>query len=560
MFEYIKADLARFKEEGGGSPLRILARGLVSQGFQAILVYRFFRWFFVRGIPTQPFRFIIERLTEIMTGISIPAETDIGKGLRIHHFGGIIFHSHTKMGEHCTVYHGVTFGDKGGAGEPPTIGNNVLVGAGAKVLGEITIGDNVKIGANAVVVASVPNNAIVGGVPAKIIGENTKDIWTMKAPKTTINVMQCRSTYTTGGGPDKTVLLMAERSNKEKFRHVLMYMRGANDHEFQIGNWARERGLTIHEVLEYKKLDWSNLVEIHRLIKQYDIDILHVRDHKTCVVCYLASLPHPKVKLLFTAHLWQDHDSLKMKFYTWLNLLFLKRYDKIIAVSYALKDFMVKRGIRPEKITVVHNAIDVDAWNRANVRSTIRDEFQIPASRKIVGVVGRLRYEKDLPTTLAVAHNVIRERPDTCFLIIGDGPDRADLERQVNEIGLADKILFLGFRKDTMNIYAALDLFLSTARIEGTPNTALEAMAMEAPVIYTEVGGVGEIIQNGHDGLLFQVGDIAGITAATLNVLNNEEFARQLRENGRRSACEKFSFTKRLQTVEGIYEALARGK
>ena len=134
------------------------------------------------------------------------------------------------------------------------------------------------------------------------------------------------------------------------------------------------------------------------------------------------------------------------------------------------------------------------------------------------------------------------------------------MERQVNDMGLADNILFLGFRKDTMNIYAALDLFLSTARIEGTPNTALEAMAMDAPIIYTEVGGVGEIIQDGYDGLLFKVGDVAGITAATLKVLNDEEFARQLRENGRSSACEKFSFTKRLQTVEGIYEALTRAK
>jgi len=380
----------------------------------------------------------------------------------------------------------------------------------------------------------------------------------MQELKKTINVMQCRSTYTTGGGPDKTVLLVAERSNKERFRHVLMYMHGARDKDFQIGNWARARGLTIHEVLEYKKLDWSNIVEVHRLITQYDIDILHVRDHKTCVVCYLAALAHPKVKLLFTAHLWQDHDSRKMKFYTWLNLLLLKRYDKIIAVSYALKDFMVKRGIAAEKITVVHNAIDVEAWNRTKIRSTLRDELQISADQKIVGVVGRLCYEKDLLTTLAVAQNVIRNRPETCFVIIGDGPDRADLQRQAKEIGLADKILFLGFRKDTMNIYAGLDLFLSTARIEGTPNTALEAMAMEVPIIYTEVGGVGEIIQNGHDGLLCQVGDVAGITAATLKVLNDEEFAKQLRENGRRSACEKFSFMKRLQTIEDIYEESAQ--
>jgi serine O-acetyltransferase len=79
MFENVKADLARLQEETGNSSLlRVLLRGLVSQGFQAILVYRFFRWFHLRGIPTQPFRFVIERFIEIITGISIPAETDIG--------------------------------------------------------------------------------------------------------------------------------------------------------------------------------------------------------------------------------------------------------------------------------------------------------------------------------------------------------------------------------------------------------------------------------------------------------------------------------------------------
>ncbi len=173
MFANIKADLARFAEETEKSnALRILVRGLLSQGFQAILVYRFFRWFHVRGIPTQPFRFVIERIIEIITGISIPVEAEIGKGLRIHHFGGIIFHPHVKMGEHCTIYHGVTFGDKGGWGESPGIGNNVLVGAGAKVLGDIIIGNNVIIGANSVVIQSVPDNTIVGGVPAKLIGKN----------------------------------------------------------------------------------------------------------------------------------------------------------------------------------------------------------------------------------------------------------------------------------------------------------------------------------------------------------------------------------------------------
>lgn len=171
MFDNIKADLNRFKDVSSNtSLLRVLARGLISQGFQAILVYRFFRWFHLHEIPTQPFRLIVERFIEITTGISIPAATDIGKGFRIHHFGGVIFHSNVKMGENCTVYQGVTLGDKGGWGNPPTIGNNVLIGAGAKVLGDIIIGDNVAIGANAVVLSSIPPNSIAAGIPAKVVG------------------------------------------------------------------------------------------------------------------------------------------------------------------------------------------------------------------------------------------------------------------------------------------------------------------------------------------------------------------------------------------------------
>lgn len=373
-----------------------------------------------------------------------------------------------------------------------------------------------------------------------------------------INIMQCRSTYTTGGGPDKTVLLIAEKADPGRFRHVLMYMRGINDTNFQIGDWARAKGLAIHEVPEYKKIDFDNLKRIHNLIKKYEIDIVHTRDHKTCVVGYLATLLHPKVKRLFTAHLWQDYDSWKMKFYTWLNLKILKRYNKIIAVSNALKKFMVERGIPEDKITVIHNAIDVDVWKKENASADIRKELNLPDGSKVVGVVGRLRYEKDLPTTLKVAQKVIQEKPETYFLIVGDGPDRGALEQQAQQMNLSAKVLFLGFRKDTVSVYAALDVFLSTARIEGTPNTALEAMAMGVPVIYTRVGGVGEIIQDGHDGLLFEVGDAQGISAAVLSLLNDEAKALKIRENARESVCYKFSFANRLKRVEAVYEELMR--
>src|SRR5689334_14116963 len=162
----VEADIRRLREENS-SP-RVLIRGLLSQGFQALLVYRVFRWLHERGIPTQPIRFFCERFIEITTGISIPAEASIGQGLLIHHFGGIIIHSAAIIGENCTIYHGVTLGDRGGYGGAPRIGHRVLIGAGAKLIGEIEVGDDCVIGANAVVHTSVPANHLAVGVPAVV--------------------------------------------------------------------------------------------------------------------------------------------------------------------------------------------------------------------------------------------------------------------------------------------------------------------------------------------------------------------------------------------------------
>lgn len=98
-------------------------------------------------------------------GFQIPPNT-CGYGLKIYHYGYLIINAKVRIGKNATLYPGVEIGDKGGC---PTIGDNVFIGAGAKVFGPITIGNNVTIAANAVVTKNIPDNAVVGGVPAKII-------------------------------------------------------------------------------------------------------------------------------------------------------------------------------------------------------------------------------------------------------------------------------------------------------------------------------------------------------------------------------------------------------
>jgi len=173
MFDNIREDLVRFISPGT-PPARVLVSGILSQGFQAIVVYRFFNWCHRKGISGQPFRFIIERFIEITTGISIPAACIIGKGLRIHHFGGIILHPTARLGNNCTIYQGVTIGDRGGSGGAARIGNNVIIGAGAKIIGEITIGNDCVIGANSVVTRDMPDGSVATGNPASIrLGSKT---------------------------------------------------------------------------------------------------------------------------------------------------------------------------------------------------------------------------------------------------------------------------------------------------------------------------------------------------------------------------------------------------
>lgn len=162
MFEHIRAD---FRTHGSN---------LGSQGFWAMLTYRFGRWRYdVRPAALRKFFSllykILFKLTQVLTGIELPCEAEVGRNFRIDHFGGIIVSGYARFGDNCVIRHGVTVGLKN-VEHPlaPHIGDNVDIGAGAKLLGGIRIGDNARIGANAVVLTDVPPNSLAVGVPAAV--------------------------------------------------------------------------------------------------------------------------------------------------------------------------------------------------------------------------------------------------------------------------------------------------------------------------------------------------------------------------------------------------------
>ncbi|MDP9095169.1 MAG: serine acetyltransferase [Pseudomonadota bacterium] len=160
MFDHIHADLQAYGGRFG------------AQGFWAMVVYRFGRWRYgVRpALLRKVFSFIYRiayKLVQIVTGIELPCEVEVGRNFVIDHAGGIVVSGYARFGNDCRIRTGVVVG-LARVDDPcaPQIGDNVDIGAGAKVLGRITIGNNVVIGANAVVVRDVPDNSVAVGVPA----------------------------------------------------------------------------------------------------------------------------------------------------------------------------------------------------------------------------------------------------------------------------------------------------------------------------------------------------------------------------------------------------------
>jgi serine O-acetyltransferase len=162
MFEHLRADLRAYHGDWG------------AQGFWVMVVYRFGRWRY--GIkpallrkPLSLLYKVLYKLVQVLTGIELPCEVEVGRGFVIDHFGGIVVSGYARFGERCRIRNGVVVG-LARVDQPcaPVIGDDVDIGAGAKVLGDIRIGDRVLIGANAVVVTDVPDDHIAVGVPAVI--------------------------------------------------------------------------------------------------------------------------------------------------------------------------------------------------------------------------------------------------------------------------------------------------------------------------------------------------------------------------------------------------------
>lgn len=370
--------------------------------------------------------------------------------------------------------------------------------------------------------------------------------------------MELRGTYKGGGGPDKTILLSAARHSHKNYFILVTYLRDPKDDDFQIGESVKFYGVKNYtEVLDRSVIDLKCIAELNTLVRKNMIDIVHVHDLKTTLLGVILKLLNPQIVIINTAHGWivnTASDSLKQK----LQYALLKLYSIHIAVSEATGKKLLNSGIPSKKVEVLYNAIDTDHWNRINGFPSLRTEYNLSDDVLVVGTVGRISSEKDLLTFFKVAEKILAINSSAEFFVVGDGKGGivSELKDQVDAMGLRKKIHFTGHRTDLINIYLSFDLFLMTSLTEGLPNTVLEAMALQVPVVATGVGGVPEIIVNGETGLLCPPRDVERLSINCMVLLNSISTRLEFGMNARERICKLFDFSKRMDRIETIYRGV----
>jgi glycosyltransferase involved in cell wall biosynthesis len=375
-----------------------------------------------------------------------------------------------------------------------------------------------------------------------------------------IRILELRSVRGTGGGPEKTIMYGAARSDPARFAITVCYIRDQRDGVFALHDLARQLGVDYVEVNERHSFDHGVWPQLRRLVRDRGIEIVHSHEYKTDVLALLLDRAE-RVTALATAHGWTGHSPRERLLYYPLDRFVLKRFARVVAVSEQIRQTLVACGSRPERVTTILNGIDPERFiRRRGGGDAIRRELNIPADAVVVGSVGRIEPQKRFDLLVDAFARFLAVHPKAVLLIAGSGSEEATLRDLARQRGLNAACRLPGHRADVIAVLHAIDLYVQSSDYEGTPNSILEAMAMELPIVATTAGGTDQLVRDAVDAILIPPGDAGPIADAMLQAWADPVAAAERVRSARRRVETDLSFAARMRKLESIYNELAEAR
>lgn len=375
------------------------------------------------------------------------------------------------------------------------------------------------------------------------------------------------------GGLENGLVNIINRMADDEFRHMVICLTSSGKFAQRI----EKHNVPVIELHKPPGHDLKTYFALWKVLKQHQPDIVHSRN-LAALEAQLVTLTLPHVKRVHGEHGrdMNDLDGSNRK-YNFFRSAMRPLIHHYIAVSQDLGQWLARTvGVPPDKISQIYNGVDLTRFSgtqRTNaslsgVRSGV-DEIAPPgdlppAFREsnvlVVGTVGRLTPVKD-QQALIQAVALLRQQKSAFasqlrLMLVGDGPQRPELQRQVEEAGIADVTWFAGDRNDVAGLLQCMDVFVLPSLAEGISNTLLEAMACSLPVVATRVGGTPEIIAQNEQGLLVAAADPQELALALARVLSDAALRQRLGSAGRRKVEQYFHWDATVNHYANIYRAL----
>lgn len=328
-------------------------------------------------------------------------------------------------------------------------------------------------------------------------------------------------------GAENVLLNLAGSLERLGCRVALGVFVNARRPNTEIAEQARQQGLQVALIPCGGRADRSTVEAIRREIKSSGIELVHTHGYKADLYGY-AAVRGAATPILATCHNWTG-ETLSLRLYAMLDRWVLRRFRMAVAVSESVAAQLRRAEVAPDRIAIISNGIDVARFREA--RPTLGEGIG-KGDRLVVGMVGRLVREKGAEYLLRAAREVLPLHPDTLFVLVGEGPARAEFEQMAHELRIEGRVIFAGQRQDMPGVYASMDVLVLPSLNEGMPLVILEALAARRAVVATRVGAIPQCIVPRETGLLVEPANAAGLRDAIAELLGDAALRRDLGERG----------------------------
>ena len=298
-----------------------------------------------------------------------------------------------------------------------------------------------------------------------------------------------------------------------------------------------------------------------RWLKSSSIDVVHTHDFYTNVFGMTgASLARVSARIASM----RETAGMRSAAQKQLQRIAYSSAHHIIVNAEAVREKVISFGIRPDKVTVIYNGLDLSRLHTSASRAEALFMLGLPAGEledlKFVSIVANMRHEvKDYPMFLRAARTVKQAVPETRFLLAGEGELENSLKRLAEQLGILQSTLFLGRCDKIGELLSVSDVCVLTSKAEGFSNSILEYMAAARPVVATDVGGASEAVSERETGYLVPSGDDVQLASRLIELLQDSDKAQRMGRRGRALVEEKFSCEAQLSQTERLYDRLLVG-